>query len=123
MFLKTTGSSTISHIGVYIGNNQFISAISDGPNTGVIVSSLNQDYWKGRYVSTGQFLPSGKEEYKKGNKLAETEMVESFENENDTATASKKGPSPDSTPLTFEDKLLFDTSVYLVVTFSASVCF
>ena len=36
MFFKTTGSSTISHIGVYIGNNQFISAISDGPNTGVI---------------------------------------------------------------------------------------
>ena len=112
MFFKTTNSSTISHIGVYIGNNQFISAISDGPNTGVIVSSLNQDYWKGRYVSTGQFLPSGKEEYKKGNKLEETQMVEAFDSASGTQTTAKKEPSPDSTPLSFEDKLLFDTSVY-----------
>ena len=105
MFFKTTGSSTISHIGVYIGNNQFISAISDGPNTGVIVSSLNQDYWKGRYVSTGQFLPSGKDEYSK-EKLDETSMSEGFEYEGNSRS------SPDSTPLTFEDKLLLDSSLY-----------
>ena len=110
MFFKTTGSSTISHIGVYIGNNQFISAISDGPNTGVIVSSLNQDYWKGRYVSTGQFLPSGKDDGKSGDKLEETQMTEGFENE--TAGAGKSSSSPASTPLTFEDKLLFDSSIY-----------
>ena len=103
MFFKTTGSSTISHIGVYIGNNQFISAISDGPNTGVIVSSLNQDYWKERYVSTGQFLPSGKEEYESG-KLEETEMIEGFEYESSS--------SPASVPLSFEDKLLFDASIF-----------
>ena len=111
MFFKTTGSSTISHIGVYIGNNQFISAISDGPNTGVIVSSLNQDYWKGRYVSTGQFLPSGKDDGKNGTKLEETEMTEGFENET-VASTNKNASSPASTPLTFEDKLLFDTSIY-----------
>ena len=110
MFFKTTGSSTISHIGVYIGNNQFISAISDGPNTGVIVSSLNQDYWKSRYVSTGQFLPSGKEEYKKGSKLDETEMQESFENQ--TSSTSTSRIPVDSTPLAFEDRLLFDSSVF-----------
>lgn len=110
LFFKTTGSSTISHIGVYIGNNQFISAISDGPNTGVIVSSLNQDYWKERYVSTGQFLPSGKEN---GNssKLEETPMIEGFENEGKSVRAGYSD-SPDSTPLTFEDKLLLDTSLY-----------
>ena len=108
LFFKTTGSSTISHIGVYIGNNQFISAISDGPNTGVIVSSLNQDYWKGRYVSTGQFLPSGKENYEDGNKMAETQMQEGFEYEGTNASYS----NPSSTPLSFEDKLLFDSSIY-----------
>ncbi len=103
MFFKTTGSSTISHIGVYIGNNQFISAISDGPNTGVIVSSLNQDYWKERYVSTGQFLPSGKDEYS-SEALSETPMTEGFEYE------GNGGPA--STPLSFEDKLLLDASLY-----------
>ena len=61
LFFKTTSSGSISHIGIYIGNNQFISAISDGPNTGVIVSSLNQDYWKGKYVAAGQFLSSGRQ--------------------------------------------------------------
>ena len=61
LFFKTTSSGTISHVGIYIGNKQFISAISDGPNTGVIVSSLNQDYWKARYVCTGQFIKSGKQ--------------------------------------------------------------
>ncbi len=113
LFFKTTGSSTISHIGVYIGNSQFISAISDGVNTGVIVSSLNQDYWKGRYVSTGQFLPSGKEDYKKGSALAETQMEEPFEFQTDDdsyVVKAASGALPD--PLAFEDKLLFDTSIF-----------
>ena len=115
LFFKTTSSSTISHIGVYIGNNQFISAISDGQNTGTIVSSLNQDYWKGRYVSTGQFLPSGREEYKTGSKLVETEMQEEyvFEGEKpafENATVQTAGYS--SEPKSFADNLIFDTSVY-----------
>lgn len=59
LFFKTTASESISHVGIYIGNNQFISAISDGPNTGVIISSLKQDYWKGKYISAGQFISSG----------------------------------------------------------------
>ena len=115
LFFKTTSSSTISHIGVYIGNNQFISAISDGQNTGTSVSSLAQDYWKGRYVSTGQFLPSGRDEYKSGTKLAETEMQEEYVYEGETsafegATVQTAGYS--SEPKTFADKLIFDTSVY-----------
>lgn len=59
LFFKTTGSGSISHVGIYLGNNKFISALSDGPNSGVVISSLNQDYWKTRYVSAGQFLSSG----------------------------------------------------------------
>lgn len=57
LFFKTTGDGTISHVGLYIGNGQFISALSDGPNTGVIVSSLREGYWRGKYVSCGKFLP------------------------------------------------------------------
>ncbi|MCR5062111.1 MAG: C40 family peptidase [Treponema sp.] len=60
LFFKTNSSDSITHVGIYIGNNQFISAISDGPNTGVIISSLNQDYWKPKYVACGQFLKSSK---------------------------------------------------------------
>ncbi len=56
LFFKTVGN-TISHAGIYIGNNQFIHSVSDGPNTGVIVSSLNQITWKNAYAGVGQFLP------------------------------------------------------------------
>lgn len=60
LFFKTNNSAPITHVGIYIGNNQFISAISDGQNAGVSKSSLLQDYWKTKYVACGQFLPSGK---------------------------------------------------------------
>lgn len=60
LFFKTNNSAPITHVGIYIGNNQFISAISDGPNAGVIISSLKQDYWKPKYVGCGQFIKSGK---------------------------------------------------------------
>ncbi len=112
MFFKTTGAGTISHIGVYIGNNQFISAISDGQNTGTIVSSLKQDYWKGRYVSTGQFLPSGRDEYKTEKALEETQMQESVFTESNIQTAGLSTEKEPAAPLTFGDKLVFDTSVF-----------
>lgn len=60
VFFKTTASSDPSHVGIYIGNNQFLNAASDGPNTGVILSSLNEGYWKGKYFKTGRFLPASK---------------------------------------------------------------
>ena len=59
LFFKTNSSAAVTHVGIYIGNNQFISAISDGPNVGVIISSLNQPYWKPKYVACGQFLKPG----------------------------------------------------------------
>jgi hypothetical protein len=60
IFFKTIGNQ-ITHVGLYIGKNQFIHAISDGPNTGVIVSSLNQTTWHNQYAAVGQFLPATKE--------------------------------------------------------------
>ena len=56
LFFKTVGDR-VSHAGIYIGNNQFIHAASDGPNTGVILSSLNEVYWKEHYFAVGQILP------------------------------------------------------------------
>lgn len=60
LFFKMSDNGTISHVGIYIGNNQFISAISDNDEPGVSISQLSSEYWKSRYVSAGQFLPSGK---------------------------------------------------------------
>ena len=56
VFFTTNGE--INHVGIYAGNGQFINAASDGPNTGVILSSLKENYWKGHYYRTGRFLPA-----------------------------------------------------------------
>lgn len=56
VFFKTV-ESRISHVGIYIGKNQFIHSVSDGPNTGVIVSSLKENYWKTRYAGAGTYFP------------------------------------------------------------------
>lgn len=58
VFFKTTGDNSVSHVGIYVGNTQFIHAASDGPNTGVILSSLRENYWKSHYFQSGRFLPA-----------------------------------------------------------------
>ena len=117
LFFKTNNTAPITHVGIYIGNNQFISAISDGPNTGVIISSLKQEYWKPKYVACGQFLPSGKAKAKP----AETDDFEEedFDDEEDggSGTVAKnnvniKGSSyynPDAEGL---DALVADASIF-----------
>jgi hypothetical protein len=65
VFFRTVGSK-ISHAGLYLGNDQFIHSASDGPNTGVIISSLKESYWKKTYAGAGQILPSAKAAEKSG---------------------------------------------------------
>lgn len=60
LFFKTVGGK-ISHVGLYMGNDQFIHSASDGPNTGVIISSLKESYWSRTYAGAGQFLPATKQ--------------------------------------------------------------
>lgn len=59
VFFKTTDSGRISHVGIYIGNNKFISALSDGSETGVVIRNLSDRYWKKAYYGAGRVLPSG----------------------------------------------------------------
>lgn len=48
VFFNTSGNG-IGHVGIYIGNDQFVHASTS--RTGVIISSLNQSYYVSRYVT------------------------------------------------------------------------
>lgn len=54
VFFLTRGKSVISHVGIYIGDNKFIHSASSGK--GVIISSLNEPYWKARFSRAATFL-------------------------------------------------------------------
>ena len=54
LFFNTTGR--ISHTGIYLGAGQFIHSASDGPQTGVIISSIQEAYWKKAYRFAGRIL-------------------------------------------------------------------
>lgn len=47
VFFKTSGHSAVSHVGIYIGGNQFIHSSS---SKGVSIAAMNDSYWGKRYV-------------------------------------------------------------------------
>lgn len=49
VFFNSGSSSTISHVGIYIGNNEFIHASSTPGNAKIIISPLNTGHYNGRY--------------------------------------------------------------------------
>lgn len=51
VFFKNTYIPTISHMGIYIGNNQFIHAGSNG----VEISNMTYNYWDSRFVAFKRF--------------------------------------------------------------------
>ena len=58
VFFDTNGS--VSHVGIFAGEDVFIHAASEGPRRGVIESSLNESYWSKAYVSAGRLVaPAG----------------------------------------------------------------
>jgi len=55
VFFDTTGK--LSHVGIFEGEGIFIHAASDGPDTGVIESSLSESYWSKHYAGCGRIIP------------------------------------------------------------------
>lgn len=53
VFFNTNGGSDMSHVGVYLLNNKFVHAATSG---GVMVSDLNDSYWKPRYRGAGRYI-------------------------------------------------------------------
>jgi len=52
VFFKTRGAKGgISHVGIYLCNNKFLHAAT---STGVMISDLNEDYYKARYAGGGR---------------------------------------------------------------------
>jgi probable lipoprotein NlpC len=57
VFFITQGRN-ISHVGIYTGEGRFIHSASEGPQTGVIYSRLDENYWQRSFAGAGRALPS-----------------------------------------------------------------
>lgn len=67
IFFKASTDSRISHVGIYLGKNPgkndfgtqnlFLNAASAGPRTGVIISGLNENYWKKTFYGCSRIIP------------------------------------------------------------------
>ena len=115
VFFKTTSSGQISHVGLYIGSNQFIHAASDGPNTGVIISSLKEAYWKSHYFCTRRYLPASNSELlvdsRKTSSTAENSNASSSASSKSTRTASSSNQVAGTSNDSFLRSLILDASL------------
>ena len=67
IFFKGSADTRITHVGIYLGKNPgendfgkqnlFLNAASAGPRTGVIISGLNENYWKKTFYGCGRIIP------------------------------------------------------------------
>ncbi|MCK9170803.1 MAG: C40 family peptidase [Treponema sp.] len=114
VFFKTTEAGTVSHVGLYIGKRQFIHAASDGPNNGVIASSLNESYWKAHYAGAGKFLEPGDSSYSfdkdKEDNSADSSLIEPAA-EKRSAGEGRSAESGASGGISFSDSLMCNFSL------------
>lgn len=68
IFFKGENDVRITHVGIYLGKNPskndfgnqnlFLNAASGGPRTGVVISGLNENYWKKTFYNCGRIIDS-----------------------------------------------------------------
>jgi cell wall-associated NlpC family hydrolase len=54
VFYENTYGPGITHVGIYIGNNQWVSAANE--TDGVTISSLDEPYWRTRYAGARRIV-------------------------------------------------------------------
>jgi len=54
VFFRTHGRRFVSHVGIYVGQGEFIHAPSSGKH--VSIDSLRDDYWRRHYTSGGRMF-------------------------------------------------------------------
>ncbi|MCL2721081.1 MAG: C40 family peptidase [Treponema sp.] len=57
VFFRTANNNNITHVGLYLGNRRFIHAASEGSVTGVIYSSLDEQYYVRTFAGAGRAFP------------------------------------------------------------------
>jgi len=59
LLFYATGSDSkrINHVALWYGDDMLIHSVSNGPETGVIITRASSKYWKDRYVSARRVLP------------------------------------------------------------------
>jgi probable lipoprotein NlpC len=63
VFFRTGSTNNITHVGLYIGNRRFIHAASAGSQTGVIYSSLNEQYYIQTFAGAGRAFPEAPSDF------------------------------------------------------------
>ena len=58
LFFKTDTTGKISHVALYLGDGRFIHSASVGQRTGVIYSSLDEQYWARAFAGAGRAFPA-----------------------------------------------------------------
>ena len=91
-FLFFKAANTVNHAAVYLGNDEFIHAASDGPKTGVIISKLSDSYWNTTFVGCGKFLPVATHPEKIGKVFPQKEEAEVVQVETPVKTEVEELP-------------------------------
>jgi cell wall-associated NlpC family hydrolase len=55
VFFSSNGGYNVTHVGIYIGNNEFVHAST--PKIGVVVSSLDSTYYTNVWYGAKRVLP------------------------------------------------------------------